>query len=214
MLRISVTTIEAYRYFLEYEWKTEAELIANIRGEFTPNNYMRAGTAFHNILETPEACRTPSGYASGGIAFDKDSIDQCLALYDQRGAFEVKTTKDYHVNGETVTVVAKADQLLGLEVVETKTKWAPFDIDGYLAACQWRYYLDIFEARRACYKVFCLEGLDDAIAGDGVIELKSIETFNVYPYPALHSDCTALVTDFVEYVNFRKLRDYLLPRVA
>jgi hypothetical protein len=52
---------------------------------------------------------------------------------------------------------------------------------------------------RLChYHVFCLSE-----ATNGVIELRGIESFNLYPYPKLHEDCARLVDEFAEYVTAR-----------
>lgn len=211
MLRISTTTIESFRLFMEpeQEWMSEDELIASIRGQFVPNHKVLLGQAFGRVLEKPEAYRVPHGYritTRGGeetFEFSDDVMGPCLAVFDRRGAFEQKATRMYDGH----TVVAKADQLLGARVVENKCTLSTFDFDKYAKGCQWRFYADIFVPRVVTYNVFCLSE-----AANGVIELKGIETFNLFPYPELHQDCVELVRRFVEYVKARKLEGCLKPR--
>jgi hypothetical protein len=67
--------------------------------------------------------------------------------------------------------------------------------------------VDLFESTVVTYHVFCL-----AEGSNGVIALKSVESFNLFPYEALHTDCEALLADFVEYVTRKGLDGYLDQR--
>ena len=67
---------------------------------------------------------------------------------------------------------------------------------------------DIFQPARITYHVFCLY----ENAYNGVIELRGIETFNLYPYPELHQDCCDLLGRFVEYVKAKGLDGMLRER--
>ena len=185
-MRISTTTLESYRLWRdpEQDWMSEDELIATIKGEFRPNHNVLLGQAFGRVLEKPEAYRVRNGYLCGDFAFGEDVMEPALAVIDRRGVFEAKGTKPY---GDR-TVVAKADHLLGAHLSEFKTTLSTFDFDKYAASCQWRFMAEIFEPSLVTYHVFCLyEGTT------GVVELRSIESFNLYPYAALHDDCCALV---------------------
>lgn len=212
-MRISTTLIESFRLFLSADWMEEADLIKSIRGEFIQTKPMRMGTAFHSILEKPEAHVLALGdaYVCDGFTFPGEVVRPCLALIDHAGIFEVKATKLYRVPGlaEPVTVVAKVDQLLGSRVIENKTKWSAFEFDRYAESYQWRFYADIFEPSCVTYNVFCL---DENAAGE--IVFKSADTFNLFRYPGLAADCHELLARFVEFVRERGLERYLQPRVA
>lgn len=199
----------------------ESELIDTIKGVFKPTPKMLLGIAFGRCLEKPDKYRWQDSDEHGVIfsgyrvpvknAEDKwesfyftDSLmDICLARFDRNGVFEVKGTRQY---GD-ITVVAKADQILGTRIVENKTKVdGQFDFDRYAASVQWRFEFDIFQGSTALtYNVFMLDHDDKA----GETFLKSIETFDVYPYPQLHQDCTKLVEEFRRYVHQRRLTEYL-----
>ena len=107
-----------------------------------------------------------------GIEFDFDIISPCYEKIVQDAPFEVKITKIYKIGDEEVEVVAKVDQLYGNHIIENKTCWGMFDFERYFNSCQWKYYLDIFEAERVYYNVFCLS---DKVGG---IELRNIEQFS------------------------------------
>jgi hypothetical protein len=187
----------------DQEWMSEAELIASIKGEFVPNHKVLLGLAFGKILETPDAYRVRGGYICNGLAFGDDVMGPALAVIDRRGVFEAKAVKRYGA----IDVVAKADHLLGAHLSEFKTTLSTFDFDKYAASCQWRFMVDLFESTVVTYHVFCL-----AEGSNGVIALKSVESFNLFPYEALHTDCEALLADFVEYVTRKGLDGYLDQR--
>lgn len=207
-MRISTTTIESFRLFMdpEQEWMPEEELIATIKGEFTPTHPILLGQAFGAVIEQPDRYRIAGGYRikpRGGdevFEFGDDVMGPVLALFDRRGVFEAKGTRSYLGH----TVVAKADQLLGARVIENKATLGSFDFDKYAASCQWRFLLDIFEASSVTYHVALLSEHTN-----GVIELRGVESFNLYPYPELRTDCDDLVRDFVSYVEARGLTPYL-----
>lgn len=202
-MRISCTTLESFRLWRDGDWMPESELIASIKGEWVPSHKAELGTAFGLVLEDPDHYLVPGGFQCGAFGFDRDVIEPCLALIDRRGVFEAKAQKAY---GEC-DVVAKADHLYGAHVSEFKTTLSTFDFDKYARSCQWRFELEIFEAALLTYHVFCLSE-----ATNGVIALKSIESFNLYPYAALHQDCAALVWEFTQYVTVRGLAGLLRER--
>ncbi|HOK14931.1 MAG TPA: hypothetical protein PK007_08430, partial [Candidatus Kapabacteria bacterium] len=204
MLRISVTTIELFRNYLNDLIELD-DLIKRIRGEVPPSRYMDLGSAFHDILENIKDRFIPEKNvfkAKNGIEFNSNIISSCYEKIIQDAPFEVKITKIYKIGKEEVEVIAKADQLYGNYVIENKTCWGMFDFERYFNSCQWKYYLDIFEAERVYYNVFCfLEKEND-------IELRGIEQFSFCDYPDLHNDINELLTDFVKFIHQQKLEEY------
>lgn len=209
-MRVSTTTIESYRLFMQadQEWMTEAELLATIEGKFTPTPAVRLGQAFGRVLEDPERYRTPLGYVFDDAGyleyqFSRATIEPCLAVIDRRGVFEAKGVKAY---GD-IDVVAKADHLFGAHLSEFKTTGSTFNFDKYAESCQWRFMVDIFEPTKVTYHVFLLDDHEN-----GVAELRGIESFDLYPYAALHEDCCELLGDFASYVRAKGLDGLLRAR--
>src|SRR5207247_4146768 len=64
-MRISTTVLESFRLYMQpdNEWMDEAELIATIRGEFTPTPEILLGQAFHSVIEHPDKYRGEGGDA-------------------------------------------------------------------------------------------------------------------------------------------------------
>lgn len=201
--RISTTTLESYRLFMAGDWMPERDLLDTIEGKFTPNDKIRLGLAFENILQDPYRYLVPGGYVCDGFRLDRAEMDPCLDLVDRRGVFQVQATKAY--GGREVVV--KCDQLLGTTVFDWKTTQSPFDAEKYLESYQWRYTLNILPAQEFVYQVFLLND-----HGNGVVEVRGVETVRVFPYPALTADCLALLNAFSEYVSLKGLEGLLSAR--
>lgn len=210
-MRISATTLESFRLFMEPEqdWMPESDLIESITGIWRPNRKVLYGQAFGSILEHPERYRVSGGYRvtpRGSVeAFDlgDDIMAPMLALIDRPATvFEAKAVKRYGPHD----VVSKADQLVGSRLIETKSTQS-YDFDKYANSCQWRFMADAFEPSLVTYHVCCL--YENAA---GRMEPRGIESFNLYPYAELHQDCAVLVDEFVSYVKARGLDGYLQAR--
>lgn len=204
-MRISTTTLESFRLFMspDNDWFEEQSLIDTIEGKFVPTPAVLLGQAFGRVLETPELFLVSGGYQCGDYFFSLDMMSPALAAIDRRGVFEAKAVKRY---GDC-TVVAKADHLLGSHLSEYKTTLSNFDFDKYAASYQWRFMADVFQPSRITYRVFCLS---EDVAG--VTGLKSVETFDLYPYAGLHVDCCDLLDRFKAYVRGRGLDGLLAER--
>lgn len=208
MMRASATQIESFRLFMSGDWMAEDKLLATIRGEFVPDHRVNLGSAFGKVLEDPLPYAVRGGYriTSGGEEFEfgADVMEPCLALMDRSGVFEAKLTKEYPGG---VTVATRADQIVGSRLIEHKTTLSSFDFEKYADSYQWRLMADIFQPAMITYHVFCLsEG------SNGVIDLRGIESFNLFPYAHLHQDCCDLVGAFVAYVKAKGLDGLLRER--
>lgn len=204
-MRISTTTLESFRLFMEPEqdWMTEEALVATIKGEFRSTPQIDLGLAFGRVLEEPERWRVRGGYRSGVYTFDDATMAPAFALIDRRGIFEAKGQKRY---GDC-DVVAKADHLLGAHLSEFKTTTSTFNFEKYADSCQWRFMVDIFGPVQVTYHVFLLEDHEN-----GVASLRGVESFNLFPYAELHQDCRALLQQFTSYVTAKGLDGLLRDR--
>jgi len=159
------------------------------------------------VLEEPEPYRVPGGYICEDVSLGDDVMGPALALIDRPNTvFEAKAVGQFAGHD----VVAKADQVRGTRIIETKTTFSTFDFDKYAASCQWRFMLDLFNAAGITYHVHCLSESEQ----NGVIGLKSIESFSLYPYADMRQDCEALVRAFDQYVTAKGLLSVLEARQA
>lgn len=212
-MRISTTTLESFRLFMqpEQEWMSEDELLATIRGEFVGNHRVWLGLAFGAVLEHPAQYRVDGGFRVENIRgcgesfdFSDDVMGPAFELIEDGTVFEAKATKRYGRH----EVVAKADQMFGAHLKETKATLGYFDFDKYADSCQWRFMADIFEPTKITYHIFCLDESEQT----GVISLRGIESFNLYPYAVLHQDCLELVREFESFCESRGLVSLLDAR--
>jgi hypothetical protein len=205
-VRISATTLESYRLWRDpnQEWMSEDELRDSILGIWKPNHKVELGTAFGCVLEDPDRFLVPGGFRCNGFEFSRDVMEPCLAVIDRRGVFEAKAVQSY----DGIDVVSKADHIIGAHLNEFKTTTSGFNVEKYLDSYQWRFMADAFQPRQITYHVFCLYECE----ANGVIELKSIETVNLFPYAKLHEDCCDLLREFCGYLRARGLDMYLRQR--
>jgi hypothetical protein len=217
MLRISTTTLESFRLFMdpEQDWMPEQELIDSIKGVFVGNANTERGYAFGRILEDPERFREPGGFrvevdrkTHKALFFEAAWVERCLACVSREGVFEVKRSMSFEVPGVgVVDVVAKVDHLHGRHITEFKNTTSTFNIDKYLESEQWRFYSLIFDAPKITYQVFELSE-----ASDGTLDLRACHDFNVYAYPNMRADCEETLAEFCDYVRRKNLTGYLAER--
>lgn len=199
-MRLSITTIEAYRMWRDGDWMSLDDLEATIRKETPENEAMQRGRAFHTILERPEDCRRETHYEAHGLCFAPKGIEDVLALLPAGRVSEVKST--YDLDGITLSGVA--DALHGLDVFEAKCT-GQIDAEKYLDSFQWRAYLVMFQAARVRY---ILAQYRDS----GLIEIPNVLPLPLYRYPKLEDDVRRLAHECAEFVVRRGLESYCVAR--
>ena len=160
-----------------------------LRGETQPTEAMLAGTALHKALETADEGERDTLSADGYEFVITADIN--LALPKCR---EIFATKDYG----PIVISSRVDVLDG-KVVEDHKTTARFDPERFMAGCQWRFYLDIFEADIFRWNVFEIRELRPR-----VYDVWNFHRLEEYRYPALAMDCRDLANDLAAFV-----REYL-----
>lgn len=237
---VRVTTIEAFRRYIEqseyanYEI-TEQSVIDSITGVFEGNSYTKIGTAFHKIVEegTPQCEKVDAGERTFfyygkeqkepipcGRAFDIEGnkvildVPQCKVALSYRNehpdAFhEIRLYKDF---GDAV-ITGCADMIDGIEIRDIKTKYSiPSDAD-YINSCQWKFYLQLFNADVFHFDLFVFEGYDKDKHGYDVRGLplrRHNPPITCYRYGGMEKGNERLLHQFLEWVEFRGLTKYLL----
>ncbi len=176
-----VSSIETYRRWRLDEDLSAADLIARLT-DFQPTEAMLAGTAFHKALELSEY-GDHDRMESNGYTFLLPDAELILpAIRELRGF------KAYGPLG----VTGQVDALEGRRVDDEKTT-AYFRPEGYLEGCQWRFYLDIFNADVFRWNVFEIKPVKGE---DKTYRVAEPHTLEQYRYPGLHDDCMDLARDF------------------
>jgi hypothetical protein len=179
-----VSSIETFRRWRMGDEATPEDLVERLTN-FQPTEAMLAGTAFHAALEVA----TPGDYdrlESNGYTFLLP--DSAIALTSIR---ELRVRKDY---GQ-LTVTGKLDALHGKRVEDHKTT-GTFNPDGYIEGCQWRFYLDMFEADLFRWNVFVITPVPKL---EKTYNVKPPQLLEQYRYPGMHDDCMDLARDFHEF---------------
>lgn len=147
MLKISATQLESYRRLLDGKLSPEQFERQLLRLEPT-NLMMEKGSAFHEMLQTEDPTPFEGMFSSVCIAKARAKMDY------RSKVFEYKVRRQYRTKYGDISVTGVADQLLGLDVVEIKTKYSPITYDAYADSMQWRVYCELFGAKFVTYKVF------------------------------------------------------------
>ena len=153
MLKISATQLESYRRLLDGKLSPDQFERQLLRLD-PPNAMMEKGTAFHEMMQSEEPMLFEGMFSS-------DCISKARANMDYRSkVFEYKVRRVYRTQFGDISVTGMADQLIGLDVVEIKTKYSPISYDDYADSMQWRVYCELFGAKFVTYKVFEFSDVD------------------------------------------------------
>lgn len=188
-MRVSVSDVDAYEYFLNSEDMTMDALLARLRRETPPTENMLAGTALHKFLEHTGPTELGE-HEVDGFTF-RFECDACLAIPPIR---ELKATGSYTINGVPITLVGKVDALSGIHYYDHKLT-SRFDAEKYANAFQWRAYLVLMDGWKFTYNVFT------ATQQDGVWVIRGFDPLTLYRYPGIDRGVESRLTRFVDFVK-------------
>lgn len=218
---IRTTQLEKFRRYITEasSYDTERSVINTLSGEFRGNEYTRTGTAFHSIIETgePHYADPVEGCVINvddhGVRFNDQQLQVALNYRNEHpNAFhEIRRYKDY---GRAI-VTGCADMIDGIELRDIKTKYSTPSDKDYIDSCQWRYYLDIFNADVFHFDLFIFEDYKIDKHGYDVrgLELKRhTPPITCYRYPNMEADNIALLNAFMDWAESRGLLSLLPTR--
>ena len=186
-----VSNIEAYRQWKNWqplfdgqEEPTIEDLVRFITVD-EPSEAMKAGTAFHKAMEN----------AGDGLHTQFEANGYTFLLPD--AVIALPTTREMRANGQYggLTVTGQVDAVEGRIVIDHKTT-GKFDPERYLNGCQWKFYLDIFDANEFRWNVFVLKELEPLTYG-----VAAPQTLTAYRYPEMHGHCQALAADYLAFAR-------------
>lgn len=190
MATARVSNIEAFRRWRD--WKplhdedepTVDDLVRRIMTD-APSEAMLAGKALHKALEHASEGEFEQ-LSADGYTFHLTGGE--ISLPEIR---EVRSARNYG----SLMVTGKADCVRGLTVTDHKTT-AKFDPEGYLAGCQWKFYLELFGANEFRWNVFEIK--ETAAKSYRVGEP---QVLTAYRYPELGQDCADLAAEYLEFAR-------------
>lgn len=218
MIRVRVSTLEAFRRVVATEYGREDELVAAIKAgqEGGPANvHMRAGTAWHALLAMPKEELAERYDATQGVhvqdVFAFDGVDGARRHVGP-GVCEVTTRQVYDAFGVPVEVKGTTDHMRGLDLQDHKAKFSALDAKDYEPSLQWRFYLSLFGARSFRYNLFAFKEPADWLVSN-LCELREILSFTFWPYPGMDDELRSWLHRFVSWARDRDLMGYLEAKV-
>ena len=237
MLRVSTTDIEQYRRFVVYDYVQENAMLAKIKGVPIKATWqMESGRSFHSALEKyddivsaqthaellncnhatvplfkPEGLVNHENYIQHKsyvfnkhhLAQAREKIGHCL--------WEVKGNRIFDTTYGPVNVIAKADNVWGLRVQDTKVKFAKPDGKDWEHDLQWRFYLLVHGAEVFRYNAFTFHEPEEMEDTPGVKMMNMIDfiAFNFWRYDNMEADCLGWLEDYLTWADANKLLPFL-----
>ncbi|WP_152640345.1 hypothetical protein [Xanthomonas sp. MUS 060] len=191
-MRVSATEIDAFRYYRDNEEAELDPLLAQLRRQMEPTEPMLAGRAFHKALELAEPGEV-GVFEQDGYRFEI-ATDADIDIPDVR---ELKATRDYVIDGFSVTLVGMVDAIHGRRVDDHKTT-ARFDPERFLDSYQWRIYLEVFGADEFRWNVF---EWSNSERDPKTYVIRAVHPLTMYRYPGLAGDVERELEAFVTFAR-------------
>lgn len=190
-MRVSATNLESYRRWKEDGESELSDLLSYLRRETPPTESMRAGSAFHKVLELASPGDSLIAVERDGFVFEFD-MDGEFALPVIR---ELKLETRRVIGGEPVTLVGVVDAMVGRRADDHKMTARP-DAENYAPSMQWRCYLSWFDCDTFQYNLFHSYQPE---ARPGVYIIKDVVEIQFCRYPGMDEEVDALVAEFVAF---------------
>lgn len=185
---LHVTDLDSWVWFKKIESMPTEEMVGRLLRTEPPNDNMRRGTAWHDILENPPD--TIEAVERDGFKFIVD-CDAEITLPQIR---EIREKKAYCASGVEVTLSGKCDGITANIVKDHKFTFKP-NPENYLESFQWKAYLDIFDADVFEYIIY------HGYARGNMVTIKNVSTMRLYRYPGMVDDILSGVSELIEFIK-------------
>lgn len=186
-----VSNIEAYRQWANWTPRFDGDEEPSLEDLIRfltvdePSPAMLAGTAFHKALE---------------LALDGEHATLEANGYKFRldaGEIELPAIREMRAQGQygALTVTGQVDGLHGRTVIDHKTTARVYP-ERYLDGCQWKFYLDLFDADVFRWYLFQIKEI-----GEREYTVAAPQELTAYRYPGLHDDCARLASDYFDFAK-------------
>lgn len=199
-MRVSSTQIDAFVRWQKNEDAPVEEIIAYLTKRTPHTDAMRAGSAFHKVLEHAAYGEIEKA-EQDDFTFDFSELN---AFVEMPGVRELKMECLTVAAGFPVTVVGVVDAQVRNGVYDHKLT-ARFDAERYADSYQWRCYLHWFGFDWMQYNVF--EAYQPANE-PGLYIVRNFHPLRFTRYPELSTDVERVTREFVLFV-----REYI-PELA
>lgn len=193
-LRLSATTLEAYRRWLENEEAGVADMLTYLDKTIEPTEVMRAGSAFHKILENANNVEL-SQVELDGFTFDFSEIESEIRLPAIR---EFKFTRQTEIDGVQVTFVGVVDAMDSTAVYDHKLT-SNANAEFYENSMQWRCYLAWLGLPKFTYNLF--EKAYQPVSESNLIKLKAVQQITFCRYIGMEDEIRELSASFIAFLK-------------
>jgi hypothetical protein len=193
-MRISATQIDAFVRWQKNEDAPLEEIVDYLLRKTPPTDAMRAGSAFHKVLEHSTCGDEIESIEQDGFRFDFTELDAYVEMPPIR---ELKMECLTVIAGFPVTVVGVVDAQVRNGVYDHKLT-SRFDAERYADSYQWRCYLHWFGFDWMQYNVF--EAYQPANE-PGLYIVRQFHPLRFTRYPELADDVNSVSRDFVVFLR-------------
>lgn len=188
-MRLSVTELDAFRYYRDTEEADLESLLRRLRKEEPPSRAMHAGRAFHAALEHAQPGDDLGLIERDGFRFRLE-LDHAMPIPRIR---ELKGESVLPTPIGPVTLVGVVDGVDG--PVRDYKLTGRFDAERYIDSYQWRCYLVMFGAHQFDYDVFVAKDTD----ADPIV-IYDYHRLPLYAYPGMTADVLREVGELAQFV--------------
>lgn len=192
-MRISATQIDAFVRWQKNEDAPLEEIVDYLRKRTPPTDAMRAGTAFHKVLEHSSYGEIERA-EQDGFTFDLSGLDCTLDLPEIR---ELKLECLTVIAGFPVTVVGVVDAQRARGVYDHKLT-SRFDAERYADSYQWRCYVHWFGYDWMRYNVFEAHQPADT---PNLYQVRQFHPLTFTRYPEIGADVDRVSREFVLFLR-------------
>lgn len=194
MIRLSVTDVDAIMAWMDSEQDLDV-LLRRLRREEPPTEAMKAGRAFHSVMEHATEDLTTAERDGYKFRFCLNSEIALPPIKELKGEMEVTTSVG------PVTLVGVVDGMQGRIVTDYKLT-SYFDAERYMNSFQWKAYLMMFKANKFNYEVFTAKAPDirDREEGLGEYLIMSHDTLPLCRYESLNQDVLREINHAAQFI--------------
>lgn len=194
-LRVSATTLEAYRRWLENEDAGIDDMLAYLEKKIEPTPAMRAGSAFHKILEYAGNSELKQPEMDGFI-FDFSELESEISLPKIR---EFKFEQLAEIDGVQVTFVGVVDAMDSTTVYDHKLTGLA-KAEHYENSMQWRCYLAWLGLPKFTYNLF-EKAYQPVGEPQHIIKIKEMVQVSFCRYDGMENEIRELAEHFISFLK-------------
>lgn len=218
VLTVRTTTIESFREWINADehdaedkfWICEENVIGNIKSIERSNVKADFGTAGHSIIEDAPRYKTDTGYMVDAFNFSDKQAEPMLRFRTEHPLMtrELALSKLYSTPSFDLIITGTCDHLEGKHMRDTKFKFSNFDMSDFMHSIQWKIYLDMIGLDIFHYDFFSVSGFQ-TMEDMHKAKIHNCESMMLKRYNGMEEDIMATINEFLDFVIFKDLTQYL-----